>query len=296
MTLDQLNQEVERVRGALSKLPVEERRDYFEKQINRLPRKAGQLVRSVLAASIEVSPQGYTGRLVILVHGIRTRAEWQGRLRHLFEQDGITVVEPLGYGFFDVFRFLCPFWTRQKPIDEVLVKIRDAIHQRKAENREIIFFAHSFGTYILGAILRENPDICPDRMLLCGSVLPRVYRWDKLPNRPKIVLNEAGSRDIWPILANSLSWGYGSTGTFGFQAPGVRDRFHDMGHSDYFEGKFATRFWLPWIQSGHLESTKFETKAKPPTPWLKSLLDIVHLKWLAGGLLLLWTLQKLVAR
>jgi hypothetical protein len=218
-------------------------------------------------------------RLVILVHGIRTRAEWTGRIRSLFEADQQTIVEPLGYEYFDVVRFLCPFWTRRKPIEVVLTKIRDALKLHRSSFDELIIVAHSFGTYIVGRILRENPEIEPDRLLLCGCIQPASYPWDRLPNRPKAVLNEAGSRDIWPILAKSITWGYGSTGTFGFQRPGVRDRYHNLAHSDYFKPGFAEEYWVPWIRDGVRRPSPYEIGNRPATPFYQNLPEIIPIKY-----------------
>ena len=234
------------------------------------------------ASAVAGSPDHTTKRrLIILVHGIRTRAEWQGRIRHLLEGDGGSTVINLGYGYFDVFQFLCPVFTRGAPVEEVAYKIRDALKLHRHDCDEVIFVGHSFATYILGTILRKYPDIGIDRVLLCGSVLRRNYRWDMLPNRPRDVLNEAGSRDIWPILAHSITWGFGSTGTFGFQTTGVRDRYHNLAHSDYFESGFAEKYWLPWIQDGTYVPSDYETGKRPATPLFKNLLEIFHLKWLA---------------
>jgi hypothetical protein len=104
---------------------------------------------------------------------------------------------------------------------------------------------------------------------------------DTLPNRPKSVINEVGSLDIWPIIANSVTWGYGSTGTFGFQTVGVRDRYHNISHSDYFKPGFAEKFWVPWIRSEDLVPTEFDTGVRPTTPFFKNLIEIVQIKWAA---------------
>jgi len=219
-------------------------------------------------------------KLVILVHGIRTRAEWQGRLRHMFEQAGDVCVESIGYGYFDVFRFLIPFWTREKPIQTVCKKIREALVLHKNTHSELIIISHSFGTYIVGKILEEQHDIKPDRVLLCGSVLPTEFPWNRMVNRPSVILNEAGSRDIWPILAQSLTWGFGASGTFGFQSPGVRDRFHNLAHSDYFVGDFAEHYWVPWVQKGEILPTDFEKNHRPPTPYWRNLLAVIPARWI----------------
>jgi pimeloyl-ACP methyl ester carboxylesterase len=255
-------------------------------EVDKLPVEAREPALTLVTTIVDFSGgDGALGevkakprRLVILVHGILTRAEWQGRIRSLFEADGQTDVEALGYGYFDALRFLCPFITRRAPIVEVERNIRDAL-KIHASHSEVVFVGHSFGTYILGKILSERPDISPDRVLLCGSILSRKFRWDKLPNRPHGVLNEVGSRDIWPILAHSTTWGYGSTGTFGFKTAGVRDRYHDCAHSDYFEPGFAEKYWLPWITTGTVVPSAFETGPQAPTPLLKNLLELVPIKY-----------------
>ena len=255
----------------------------LRQELDKLPAEAQEpaltLVSTIVDISEEGAPSPNARRLVILVHGILTRAEWQGRIRNLLEADGQTDVEALVYGYFDVFRFLCPVITRRGPIAEIERNIRDALKLHSADG-ELVFVGHSFGTYILGKILSERPDITPDRVLLCGSILSRKFRWDKLPNRPHGVLNEVGSRDIWPILANSTTWGYGSTGTFGFKTAGVRDRYRNCAHSDYFKAGFAEEYWLPWVVAGNLVPSLLETGTHPPTPCFKNLLELLPIKYI----------------
>jgi TIR domain len=234
-------------------------------------------------------------QLVILLHGIMTRAEWLTSIRSLLEDDDVTVVEPCGYGFFSALGLWFPFVFRQLPISVVESKLRDAISRHESERREIIVIAHSYGTYILSQILRSSPDIEVDRVLFCGSIVRENYRWDQLPNRPDQVVNEAGSRDIWPILAKSCSWGYGTTGTFGFLGFGVEDRFHNLSHSDFFKTGFAERFWKPWVHDNVLTRTEFEKGHRPPTPLWESVLAWLPLQWI-GTLALAITLAAVFLR
>lgn len=222
-------------------------------------------------------------QLVILLHGIRTRAEWQRWIRSLLEEDEITVVEPCSYGFFSAVGLFLPFPFRQMSMSVVQSKLRDAVSRHESEQREVIVIAHSFGTYIITQILRNNPDLKVDRVLFCGSIVRENYRWDQLPNRPEQVLNEAGSRDIWPILARSCSWGYGASGTFGFMGYGVEDRFHNLKHSDYFKPGFAEKYWKPWVHDNELTRTQYEKRHRPPTPFWKSLLAWLPLQWIGIG-------------
>jgi hypothetical protein len=189
------------------------------------------------------------------------------------------------YGYFDALRFWCPVGTRRAPVREVLRLIRDAM--ARYPGAEVSVLAHSFGTYAVGRILRDEPDIRLRRLVLCGSVLPRRFRWDHVGSRVREeVINDCGSRDIWPVLAQATSWGYGATGTFGFGAPGVRDRAHDITHSDYFTREFVERYWLPWFRSGTFVPSPW-TAAQPPAPWWRSFLTVVPLRWLLVALLLL---------
>lgn len=286
MNLPELRREVERICSYLNRFPRSERLKLLRQELAKLPTDGQELALTLVATTIDISGEEVVSenaaakprRLVLLVHGIRTRAQWQGRIRSLFEADGQTDVETLGYGYFDVFRFLCPLFTRRGPIAEVERNIRDALKLHSG-CLEVVWVGHSFGTYILGKILSENPDITADRLLLCGSILSRKFRWDKLPNRPRGVLNEVGSRDIWPILAHSITWGYGSTGTFGFKTVGVRDRYHECAHSDYFKPGFAEAYWVPWITAGALTPSPYEAASQPSTPVFKNLLEIVPIKY-----------------
>jgi pimeloyl-ACP methyl ester carboxylesterase len=302
VSVPELKREVDRICAYLNRFPRQDRIKVLREELEKLPDDARELALTLVATTIDISEDpaaqanfAVKRRLVILVHGIRTRAEWQGRIRQLFEADGQTDVETLGYGYFDVFRFVFPFFTRRGPIEEIERNIRDAL-KLYPKRDEVVFVGHSFGSYILGTILSEQPDIDVDRVLLCGSILSRKFRWDKLPNRPKAVLNEVGSRDIWPILAHSITWGYGSTGTFGFKTAGVRDRYHDCAHSDYFNPGFAEEFWVPWIHLGIRKASPFETAAQTPTPFFKNLLEVVPLKYLILSLIVVAAWLLLAAK
>jgi hypothetical protein len=116
------------------------------------------------------------------------------------------------------------------------------------------------------------------RLILCGAILPTEFGWDKLRKRIETeVINDCGIRDIWPVLAQSTTFGYGPSGRFGFGTPGVRDRFHDFGHGGFFQEKFVRDFWLPWFQKGDF----VKSKAPPPSGARWHLLTIIQIKWLA---------------
>ena len=120
---------------------------------------------------------------------------------------------PIRYGYFDAFRFWFPFRTRNKPIERVYTQIRVAFQKsRKTDpNARLSIIAHSFGTYIIGEILKRGFDLQLHRLILCGSVLPQDFPWEQYQGRfdDDKVINRCGKADVWPVLAQSASWGYG---------------------------------------------------------------------------------------
>lgn len=216
--------------------------------------------------------------VVVLIHGIRTCATWQELIRNRLNRCNSVKTYPIGYEYFDVFRFLCPFFTRKSPVEKMLRELRGI--RAKHRNDKICVVAHSFGTYIISKILLKHPDIQVDRLLLCGSVIPANYRWDNIANLPRDgIVNECGSKDVWPVLAKFASWGYGPSGTFGFKTHNVHDRYHNIGHSDYFDIKFIERFWLPFILEAKIINSDWESNRPIPPFWL-TLLSWFPLKWI----------------
>lgn len=94
---------------------------------------------------------------------------------------------------------------------------------------------------------------------------------------PKQIVNDVAARDIWPVLAKAVGWGYGASGTFGFGSAGVKDRYHDFRHSDYFSAGFIKAYVAPLVLQG-------KTVSAPPlnarAPWYISVLEIIPLKLL----------------
>ena len=237
------------------------------------------LARVLPVATPVVAPRR---RLVLLLHGIRTRAEWHRQIKALFEAIPNTIVNQIGYGYFGTFELIAPMPFRGFAVQEVHRKIRLALGQFHGnfDDDELVVVAHSFGTYILARLLSKYPDFRPHRVILCGSIIKRRFQWDRLPNLPD-VLNEAGRRDIWPVMAQSLSLGYGSSGTFGFQWGNKKiiDRIHDLKHSDYFQPGFAERYWVPWLKEDKVVPSDLTPEPQSRTPLWLNLLDYIELKW-----------------
>ncbi len=223
--------------------------------------------------------QSRTKQIVILIHGIRTHANWQPLVRRVLQEIPETRVIPLKYGYFDAFRFWCPLFTRKAPIEDIRREIQNARNENL--DAEVSVIAHSFGTYIISQILLENPDLRLKHLVLSGSIIPRPYRWDYIKARIKTpVINDYGTRDIWPVLAQSLSWGYGDTGRHGFgRGAAITDRGHNYKHSDFFNEAFVRKFWHPWFERDEYVSSEWDESA-PPSPWWLSILSVLPLQWM----------------
>ncbi len=232
----------------------------------------------------EVDLASQLKEVILLVHGIRTFAGWQPMVKRILEEIPDTKVIPIKYGYLDAFRFWCPFITRRAAIDELRREIQ---HARAAyPDAQISAIAHSFGTYAIARILTENPDIKFHRLILSGAIIPRTYRWDYVRDRLATdVVNDYGTRDIWPVLAKCLSWGYGDTGRHGFGRTGVVDRGHNYAHSDFFNEKFVRDYWKPWFEHSKIVSSPWEEEA-PPSSWPLSILSVIPLQWALCLLLL----------
>lgn len=207
--------------------------------------------------------------IIVLIHGIRTDGAWQTKFRQSLSNVPDVHVIPVGYGFFSVLGLLGPF--RGKPIASVERKIQDARNLHPGSDMVIV--AHSFGTYIITKLLQSNQTFDIGRLLLCGAIVSKDFEWDRLNTKynSKTVLNEVGTRDIYPVIANAGTWGYGATGRFGVQGPRVYDRYFNYGHSDFFHEEHFEKFWKPFVVDGVIQPSDWDTK-RDSTSWIVGLL------------------------
>ena len=95
--------------------------------------------------------------VVVLVHGIRTRALWQNAIQSTLRKEGF-VVQPTNHEHFDVLRFLFPSaFFRRRIVKEVERQIRHTLAEIKAGTCSLI--AHSFGTYVVAQICASTPTL-----------------------------------------------------------------------------------------------------------------------------------------
>ena len=201
--------------------------------------------------------------VIVLVHGIRTHAQWMTAISSSLSDNGFTVVAT-NYERFDAFRFWVPIgWIRRLAVRHVWTDIRRAMQIH--EGKKISIIAHSYGTYIVTQILQSEFDFSAHRLIFCGSVVPRRFAFEQIGTRfQSPILNEIGTKDFWPLVAKCATWGYDSSGTYGFMRPDVIDRQHeDFSHSDFLNAEFCKKYWIPFLLEGEIVPTD-NSVIRPP--------------------------------
>jgi predicted GNAT family acetyltransferase len=160
-------------------------------------------------------------RIVYTLHGILTLAEWQKRFSDVaFVYHWKCRLERWSFGRFSLLAFLNP-WAREAKLEWFRKQ-----YEAEANDKDVgidtehapSIVAHSFGTYILGYSLLRFDFIRFNKVIVCGSILPVGFPWDKLIARGQVqaVRNEFGVRDFWVRCAGSFVKGAGPSGAEGF--------------------------------------------------------------------------------
>jgi predicted phosphodiesterase len=244
------------------------------------------------AGSVTKAAPGNADRkhVVVLVHGIRDFALWQTKVAAPLEENGFKVAMT-NYGRFNLVEFLVPIpFFRNSAIATILNQLR--IIKQNNESAYLSVVAHSFGTFVVAQIMKREFDIKFHRVIFCGSVMRYNFPFEDFQNRfDAPIVNEVGTRDVWPAIAESVTLGYGSAGTYGFRRPLIYDRWHNgAAHGYFLSDKFCERFWLPLLSDDTIVSG-----ARSPEStrvWLR-LLTIFKVKYLLVAGLLVWGLLSL---
>jgi len=79
------------------------------------------------------------------------------------------------------------------------------------------------------------------------------------------------TRSVLGYLARngqSVTWGYGSAGTYGFRRPLVHDRWHNgAGHGYFLRPDFCEKFWIPYLRSGTIVDADHNPES--PRLWVR---------------------------
>lgn len=259
-----------------------------------LPEEHLELFDALIDAKISGVQEDPNSIVLLLVHGIQTDGAWQKLVSNeLGDIKNLNVVE-LGYDCVTVAQLVSPF--REAPVKKITNDIRD-VRRREPEAR-LMVIAHSFGSYIVSQILKKSSDISFEKIIFCGSIVPRDYPWARYAPRMQqgSIINDVGTKDFYPIVATCSSLGYGSSGFRGFQNGLVLDRYFPYEHSTFFDKKrkHIKRFWRPFIESGKVRKSLWDVR-KPKTelpllmlshPWIGRAVVVAVLLLL--GALLFW--------
>jgi pimeloyl-ACP methyl ester carboxylesterase len=190
------------------------------------------------------------------IHGIRTVGAWQDRLTDELRAK-VIFHKPYRFGWFGLPRFLFGP-TRAIQIERFH---RWYIEQRDADTHDAgrhggfrpSIIAHSFGSYIVGECMLKYREVRFDKIILCGSILPRSFEWSELLARNQVmrIRNEYGLRDRWSGLVSRFVPRTGDSGRarFEFENPCMEQlEFKYHKHSDYFEPGHIAEHWCPFLE------------------------------------------------
>jgi len=190
---------------------------------------------------------------VITIHGIRTFGEWQNRLRNLTHAN-LAEIPFHGYRYgYTSFLALFHKKSHEKHVGRLRSKLRGIVASNP--NSNFVFFAHSFGTFLLVETLRlmwkQGEKIPAKTVVLSGSVLRSDYDLSFLSDGGVRVINDCAHSDYVLWLSEAFIPGLGMAGKvgfYGFENSMLVNRFFLGGHSSYFDGDdFLQRQWLPII-------------------------------------------------
>jgi hypothetical protein len=137
--------------------------------------------------------------------------------------------------------------------------------------------------------LRDHTDLEFKRIIFCGSVVPHKFRFENYDARFQVpLINEVGTRDFWPVIAEVVTFGYGSAGAYGFRRPAVRDRWHNgKAHSDFLNQEFCGKYWVPFLRNGEIVEDSEKAERAPWWLWIVSIFQI-RILLLTAAAVLVW--------
>lgn len=191
-------------------------------------------------------------QVVITLHGIESRSEWQLDILPVFSGIQDFVHYPYTYGEFSRWSTLSE-GERSETVQDFY---RWFAGVRKLHGGVVpSILAHSFGTYLVGQAFQTFRDFELDSLILCGSILPVEYDWNA--RRVRRIRNDRAGRDkVVAHFRNKWFRGLipdsGASGIDGFSVPSFKldqDHFEEFGHSTFFLTRDHCRnHWLPFLR------------------------------------------------
>jgi CheY-like chemotaxis protein len=195
-------------------------------------------------------------RVIISVHGIRTKGDWQKNLEELVDHElENTILRNYKYNYFSASKLLFSKF-RDKTAEGFQSRILFELN--KYPEAKVTFVAHSFGTYIVAMFLKLLPvdaDFTVERIIFVSSVLKDSFDWNEIKKTTPIgsIINECGYKDNVLLLSRYFCRGLGMAGRSGFIGIDIHNRYY-KGKHDFFYKKenFFKKQWLP-LFDGRIE-------------------------------------------
>ncbi len=185
--------------------------------------------------------------VVISLHGILSRGEWQKKLSPLLHN---CKYYPLDYGYWIILELFFPFLRTRR-----YEWFRKEYNNIREKNDRAIpsIIAHSFGTLILANAIKIFTDLKFDKIILTGSIIPRDFNFEEHYNRNRYtrLLNIISRNDIWSNLATFLPQ-TDSSGANGFINENCIEQDDDykyLGHSGMLEDDVFIAKIVPFLSS-----------------------------------------------
>ncbi len=192
------------------------------------------------------SPPSRDIRWAVVIHGMNTRGPWQEDFAWgLSDSFGHSIPQYIyKYGLIRIGVLLKRVQNRE--IQELAEKLRalsSTLAGSHAGTKPDII-AHSFGTWLISHVLRDNPDISIGRLILLGCIVRPDFDWQELIDRNQVeyILNHCAGKDIWVGISHFTIPDAGPGGRRGFSSGNLLNiRTDDYRHSDYFKGERVRR-------------------------------------------------------
>lgn len=199
----------------------------------------------------------YGPSMFMSAHGFNTHAHWQKQFAAAATSGSTkTHTEPFDYGRFGFIALLIPGYKNyliNRFYSWYHQTVQNAGLDPKNHDTRPSIVAHSLGTWIVGNAMLKHADIVFDKVIFCGSILPRDFDWARVFARDQVfsVRNEFSPADPWPRVAKWAVTRAGDAGAAGFDWYGsaVRNVEHDrFGHSDSLLRAHIESTWMPFLR------------------------------------------------
>ena len=187
-------------------------------------------------------------KIIVSLHGIRTRGAWQKDLSPLISEQG-WIYYPLDYGWFSVVFFIPGFFRKRK-----VEWFRARYNEIRNRYPDVIpsIVAHSFGTWILCKAMSKYKNLRFDKVILVGSIVPDNFDWKMLHDRNQFtsIRNDFGTKDVWAKFSKFFALGTGDSGFAGFAQAESWIRNEENPEYDHFSAFGYDHYlgeWIPFL-------------------------------------------------